>query len=192
MEAALESVVNRYAADASALGKGTRRELLRVIDGIGEVRRCVEADAALFVANMFDTDDAAKRAQPRLVELLKAGGGLSWDDLSEQLHAEGFRDKAGHAYKKARLVSLAISASRSRYAVGTPATGDGEPRLFDLLNLPREVGGAGGLAPIVRRCYDGAPCYQMRWRFAEASDLLAAHVVDDDADLPPESAAEEG
>lgn len=191
MENAVEMIADRYASDPSALGRGTRRELARVAAGLGEVRRAIETETALIVAGVLEVDDAGRAVLPRLQALL-AEPGRSWDEVGEVLAAEAFLDSDGRPYRKARLVKLAIaSAGGSRYAYGR-RTDETDGRLFDLLNLPREVGGAGGLAPIVRGCYDHAPRYQMIWRFADASDLLAATIVDDDADLPDEPAAPEG
>ena len=89
---------------------------------------------------------------------------------------------------------LAISAAGGhRYALGVPVEDpNAAPRRFDLFNLPREVGGLGGLAPLVRACFNGTPKYGMVWRFATPTDGLTAETVDDDADVTDSTDSTDG
>lgn len=187
MKRQAQIVSDRYASDPSALGKGTRRAMHELGNGMDEVKRAIEKEVSLVVSGAIEVNAAESAALDRLTELLPDLA-ASWSDVAERLAREGFDDGNGRAFRRERLILLAIAAaSGRRYALGSRAGETGGGRLFDLFNLPREVGGAGGLAPIVRACYTGATRYAMTWRFASQADCSTAAVVDDDADLTPES-----
>ncbi len=185
MDRQVNLVIDRHAESPSALARGTTRELGRVSNGLIAIANKLEDEAALVVASAIEASPEEARILDRLSELLTHRG-TSWTDVSETLAAEGAFAAGGKDYKRERLIFLAIAAAGGmRYAIGSPAdpTDPGAPRLFDLFNLPAEVGGAGGLAPLVRSCYNGEIKYGMTWRFATAADCLAFTVVDDDVDL---------
>lgn len=185
LEQAADTISDRFSSDPTALGKGTRRELARMSAGIAEIRRAIETETSVVVAGVLEVKVNEAPFLDKLTELL-ALRTPSWDEIGEKLALEGLVDTAGRPLRRTRLVHLAIAAAGGRrYACGSPypvTASRAEDRTFDLFNLPREVGGAGGLAPIVRGCYDRAPRYEMLWRFATASDLVTAPVVDDSDD----------
>ena len=192
METAITLIVDRLASDrvpSPALLNGIRREIDRVGAGLATVRRVIEAEAATVNAAALDVTDRERAFFEPLARMLRTSP-LGWDEIGEALaEAHGVVDDVGRPLTRTRLVRLAI-ANGSRYAIGRFVDDEtDEGRAFDLLNLPREVGRAGGLAPLVRACYDGAPRYRMIWRFALPEDQLTANgVVDDDADLDDEAA----
>lgn len=188
LEQQADTIADRYSSDASALGKGTRRELSRMSDGVAEIRRALETETSAVVAGVLEVSDHERKYFDRLSELLPQRT-KSWDEIGEILAAEGLVDKANHALKRNRLAHLAIAAAGGkRYACAsaypvTAASSKNEDRTFDLFNLPKEVGGAGNLHAIVRGIYDRVPRYEMLWRFATPSDLMTSPVVvDDDED----------
>ena len=173
----LDLIDGRFANETSALARGTRRELSRITDGLSEIKRAVDAEASqVSAAAVGDVTPAEASSLRHMVCLLSTERLLSWDAIGESLSPP---------VRKGRLVQLALHAAGApRYAVGVTLADKGNTlRVFDLLNLPREVGGASGLAAIVRACYDGSPRYALRWRFAFPSDLHLQIVTDDDDDI---------
>lgn len=178
----VETVIDRHAAHADALAKGTCRELGRVSNGMRAINAAVQDHISLTVAGSLELTPHESIARERLVEFLGECG-TSWTQIGEKLAAERFVDEKGREFKRERMILMAISAAGGvRYAHGESDAGK---FLFDLFNLPRLVGGLGGLAPIVRSCFNGEPKYGLIWRFAQPADCLTATVVDDDADLEP-------
>ncbi len=111
----------------------------------------------------------------------------SWGEIGELLAAKGFEDALGRPFKRERLILLAVAAAGGkRFVLGTPgdarAAADDRARLYDLLNLPAEIGGRGGFAPIVRSCFDGELKYARTWRFATSQDCLTVEPVVDEVD----------
>ncbi len=186
MERSALVIAERMAPDPSALSKGIQREVTRLSHGIGEVRRAIQTEVSMMMTGAVEVSTSEALALDRLGGLLSSDlssiRAKSWGELGEQLAAEGFSDDSLRSFKKERLIQLAIAAAgNKRYAHGSPSR-NSDGRLFDLLNLPAEVGGQGGLGPIVRACYDGSVKYGQVWRFATPLDCATSKVADDSDD----------
>lgn len=183
-------ICERLAVMPGQIMRSVRSEIDRVSKGLSEIRRAMHNDLSLTTAGAIETTPHETRALDQLVVLL-TGTPDSWTLVATKLADAGYTDDRGREFKRDRLIHMAIAAAGiggARYARGCPVAGevlapaDG-PKLYDLFNLPRLVGGAGGLAPIVRGCYDGGIRYGMTWRFAGEKDLARFPIADDDDDL---------